>query len=563
MKLEAVAAATLLAAWVPATLALPSTRTLRGVSPYKALYYPETLDRSELQNLPPNRGGVSVAIETHRLEYQHPRWDPYNDKQRPEWADKVVKKLNKASDRLEKLSGSIGIDFAAVSAVAHWLSSKSEHARYPGYPKETFNLNHIFDQNDTATIQGRLPGGSGFPYGDPNSPVRGVNIGNWLLFELWMDPGLNSWLNDHSQNAPYNGAIIDEWTAGLYTDASFLTKTMNDHFNSWMTENDWKNIAAAGLNHVRIPIPYFAFPDLIGSAPYVAANRFDALKEGVLLAGKYGLKVWIDLHGVPGSQNGFDNSGHAGSINWPYNPSYYTATQQALNYLISEFSKDQYKGIVTGIEAVNEPQAQNNGDVKSLLNTYYPWAHEAIAHPNRDKSVSSNLTMVAHDGFLGLGYWANFWTGSNRDRVLLDKHPYFVYSDQQKQEKDTARLREVCALSDEIWNSNQLYPSIMGEWSTSGPNGDKSDDRDFPVNQSPVQFPSGPNYPYSQQYMVFLSRNWATQVQTYEYNAAGWVYWAWKNAGAPDWSYQTGLKYGWIPQDASTQPWGDDICNNL
>jgi hypothetical protein len=56
--------------------------------------------------------------------------------------------------------------------------------------------------------------------------------------------------------------------------------------------------------------------------------------------------------------------------------------------------------------------------------------------------------------------------------------------------------------------------------------------------------------------MVFLSRNFDTQKQTYEYNAAGWIYWSWSNLGAADWSYQTGLKYGWIPSDASQSRWG-------
>jgi glucan 1,3-beta-glucosidase len=195
-------------------------------------------------------------------------------------------------------------------------------------------------------------------------------------------------------------------------------------------------------------------------------------------------------------RNGFDNSGRSGPIEWPYQSDYYTVTQTVFSRLVDEFSKPEYAGTVTAIEPVNEPQAQGNGDVKNLLNTYYPWAHGRIAHPNNDKSISSNLTLACHDGFLGLGYWQNFWTGSNRDRVLLDKHPYFVYSDAEKKMKDTARLKEACALSNEIYNSNQYYPSIMGEWSTSGPNGDNGNDRDFPVDQSPVQFPAGPDYPY-------------------------------------------------------------------
>lgn len=32
-----------------------------------------------------------------------------------------------------------------------------------------------------------------------------------------------------------------------------------------------------------------------------------------------GLEVWLDLHAAPGSQNGFDNSGHLGALRWDTN----------------------------------------------------------------------------------------------------------------------------------------------------------------------------------------------------------------------------------------------------
>ncbi len=164
-------------------------------------------------------------------------------------------------------------------------------------------------------------------------------------------------LNDHAINAPYPNPIIDEWTAGLYSDKGWASYVLQKHFDEWMTEDDWKAIAAAGLNHVRIPVPYFMFAQAVGpNAPYLTLNRFAKLKEGVMLAKKYGLKVWIDLHSVPGSQNGFDNSGRAGPINWANNPSYYTQTQYAFNRLVTEFTQPAYAGVVTAIEAVNEPK---------------------------------------------------------------------------------------------------------------------------------------------------------------------------------------------------------------
>ncbi len=77
---------------------------------------------------------------------------------------------------------------------------------------------------------------------------------------------------------------------------------------------------------------------------------------------------------------------------------------------------------------------------------------------------------------------------------------------------------------------------------------------------------------------IFMRKYFEAQVQAYE-QGAGWIYWMWKVGGglsfpmewippnhvlskkaenADDWSYQTGLKGGWIPQNPS-----DKIYNNL
>ena len=75
-----------------------------------------------------------------------------------------------------------------------------------------------------------------------------------------------------------------------------------------------------------------------------------------------GLKVLIDLHGAPGSQNGFDNSGRRGDVNW-FQPGNLTNIDRTLDIL------DKFAGLMVnwiydgtisettleGIEIVNEP----------------------------------------------------------------------------------------------------------------------------------------------------------------------------------------------------------------
>lgn len=167
---------------------------------------------------------------------------------------------------------------------------------------------------------------------------------------------------------------------------------------------------------------------------------------------------------------GYDNSGHATGVpHWADGPGYYVKTKLALNRLIDEFSQDVYNGTVTAIEPVNEPwgKQDTSGRIQNLLNDYYPYAHNAIAHPN-NQTEFSNLLLAAHDGFQGLQYWQDFWTGDARARVLLDTHPYFVYSDYEKSAQDKARLKEVCDLADSFTQSQQYYPSIAGEMACNG-----------------------------------------------------------------------------------------------
>ena len=94
-----------------------------------------------------------------------------------------------------------------------------------------------------------------------------------------------------------------------------------------MTENDFAQIAAAGLNHVRLPIGYWAFDVSAGELDiqdvqydYLkkTANhglhlivgmsvRFYLVQSGIVMKHPV-CRVGVDLHGVPGLQNGFDNS---------------------------------------------------------------------------------------------------------------------------------------------------------------------------------------------------------------------------------------------------------------
>ncbi|KAG5641066.1 hypothetical protein DXG03_006270 [Asterophora parasitica] len=133
----------------------------------------------------------------------------------------------------------------------------------------------------------------GFPYG--TQKVRGVNLGGWLVLEPWITPSLFDNTGD--------SRIVDEYTFGQYQDRTKALNTLRNHWDTFITENDFRDIAAAGLNHVRIPIGFWAY-EVNGGEPYIQ-GQLPYLQKAIDWAGKYGIKVIVDLHGAPGSQNGF------------------------------------------------------------------------------------------------------------------------------------------------------------------------------------------------------------------------------------------------------------------
>jgi aryl-phospho-beta-D-glucosidase BglC (GH1 family) len=113
--------------------------------------------------------------------------------------------------------------------------------------------------------------------------------------EPWITPSIFSGTGDD--------AVVDEYTYGQKYGSVEAARMLSPHWDNWITESDFAAIAANGLNHVRIPIGYWAIDGKEGVYPQ---GQYPYLFKAVDWCKKYGLKAIIDLHGAPGSQNGFD-----------------------------------------------------------------------------------------------------------------------------------------------------------------------------------------------------------------------------------------------------------------
>ncbi|PVF96087.1 putative EXG1-exo-beta-1,3-glucanase, major isoform [Serendipita vermifera] len=394
---------------------------------------------------------------------------------------------------------------------------------------------------ESANITKRAPAWP-FPYG--STKVRGVNLGGWLVLEPWITPSLF--------DATGDSRIIDEYTFGQYQEYNKAHNALVNHWNTWITYNDFVQIKNAGLNHIRLPIGYWAW-DVTGGEPY-HQGQLSYLTSAIGWARQLGLKIIIDLHGAPGSQNGFDNSGQKKSYPlWHTNASNVQRCNNIIKTLASWYSSQT--DVVVGIAPLNEPAGFFGNDVLSVTRQYWYDSYGNIRYPYGTSQQGAILEVI-HDAFQPLDYWSGFPPNSF-DGVIMDTHYYGVFSQGEVSRSWDQQVQAACARSSAI--RNFYLWTIVGEWSLAftdcakylnGRGVGARYDGTYPgssyVGTCAPFTGSGANF--SSSYKAFLRRFWEAQVTSFESNA-GWIYWTWKAENADEWSYSAGLRYGWIPQN--------------
>lgn len=220
----------------------------------------------------------------------------------------------------------------------------------------------------------------------------------------WITPSIFQSLN----------GVIDEYTLTQQFGQSAL-EILQPHWDSWVGLPDFEKIAQAGFNTVRIPIGYWAFRKY-GEDPYVqgAAPYLDAAIDW---ARSTGLKVWIDLHGAPGSQNGFDNSGQkTDNIRFQQDDTV-QHTLDVLGDISEKYARPEYQDVVVAIELLNEPLGPRLD--RDNLRQFYRDGFETVR-------AVSDTPVVFHDAFSPTSSWNGFLTPSDNNAQngkKLPQHP--------------------------------------------------------------------------------------------------------------------------------------------
>ncbi|MBQ4600277.1 MAG: cellulase family glycosylhydrolase [Oscillospiraceae bacterium] len=209
--------------------------------------------------------------------------------------------------------------------------------------------------------------------------LTGINAGQLLLQEGWMSPFAleplkhedGSFVKDADGNLQYPEFAEEDFRGGLKSNPNLAAYDFDEllelYRTSFFTEEDFRIIKEdLGLNTIRLPFYYLNIlnEDL---TPKDEAEAFAYLDWFIAQAAQNELYIVLDLHGAPGSQNGYEHSGASERIAglwdnqanmdatvalWDFVSSHYTQTAPELGKWIATYDilnepTYGYKGVTT------------------------------------------------------------------------------------------------------------------------------------------------------------------------------------------------------------------------
>ncbi|KAK3423668.1 hypothetical protein EUGRSUZ_F00489 [Eucalyptus grandis] len=286
---------------------------------------------------------------------------------------------------------------------------------------------------------------------------------------------------------------------------------LQEHWSTFIVEEDFKFISTNGLNAVRIPVGWWIASDPTPPPPYVGGS-LAALDNAFSWAQKYGVNIIIDLHAAPGSQNGYEHSSSRdGSQEWGATDANIQQTVAVIEFLTARYAKSPS---LYAVELINEPLSP--GVALDTLTKYYKAGYDAVRrHSQTAYVVMSNRLGPADPKEL-------FSLASGLAGTVVDVHYYNLFQDifnsmTVQQNIDFIYTNRTEQLNDITMANGPL--TFVGEW----------------VAEWQVSGATKEDY----------QRFAKAQLEVYGRASFGWAYWALKNVNTK-WSLQWMINNGYI-----------------
>jgi len=372
----------------------------------------------------------------------------------------------------------------------------------------TYSQNYTYEEkvttieNNTGLVQ--ASGKSLYDADGNHLVLRGINAGQILLQEGWMSPFAleplknedGSYVKDADNNIQYPEFTEEEFRQGIKSNPNLNTYDMEElmkiYWDAFFTEEDFRIIKEdLQMNTIRLPFYYLNVlnEDLTMKAEEEA---FAYLDWFISEAAEQELYVVLDLHGAPGSQNGFEHSGRKDRVAglwtseeniaatvelWKFVSKHYTETKPELGKWIATY------------DILNEPTYEYNTQTTPECWEVFDQIYDVI-RANGDKHVITmegcwdfgKLPEPADYGWENVQYeyhWYNWWSNILPNELLYAYYdlynigrdydvPVFVgeftlFEDREAW-ADTLALLDQRNYSWTIWNYKS---TVTGWWTTS------------------------------------------------------------------------------------------------
>ena len=393
---------------------------------------------------------------------------------------------------------------------------------------------------------------------------RGVNVGNWLILERFMDSG--EMFKDQFASA------VDQWTFDSIPGAEDALKT---HWDTWFNETHVQRLQSYGFNALRIPIGFWAFDNT--GTPY-KQGAAEYVDKAIVWARNAGMKVMVDCHGSPGSQNGQDHSGRTGAVHWQEEDNL-ERSKQILRTIVSRYGGMENSDVVFGIEIVSKfaPSHVSSSrrsithsltfldeptpDSPNSFTTSQDWASEVYSSL-QDLIASSNLNkdleIITHDSFMGptqfIPIAQKLTSPIKTPTFSVDQHNYQLYTPEDMAMAQPEHIAKACGWSSALQTTRSAMPVYVGEWTPLTHICVRADGNTFggtECAEEGCQCVSTNTEEWGTPLVEQVRRYAEAQLDIFEANADGWFVWS---AGGPGgWGVENLIGVGAFPNPISSR----------
>ncbi|OAD80811.1 glycoside hydrolase family 5 protein, partial [Phycomyces blakesleeanus NRRL 1555(-)] len=282
----------------------------------------------------------------------------------------------------------------------------------------------------------------------------GVNLGCVFILERWLCPlklcqqvpAAKGWESEHdflkSCSSPQEARRI-----------------LEDHWETYVTQDDMAILASKGINTIRLPIGYWIVQRSLLVPPFasfegVYDSAWNWFLRTIHMAAQYGIGVLVDLHGAPGGQNSDTHCGvSTGRAEFFTNPHYQEVTLEVLCTLAHTLVKINN---VVGLELLNEPTDHPS------LEQFYERALTKLSYPD-----TIGLPLYISDCWNPDGKYTQ-WLQSRLQLIVMDTHQYFCHTPRDHARSALQHTQDLKTLvRDRVGRARDQLAGclVVGEWS--------------------------------------------------------------------------------------------------